>query len=432
MNLEGGTFLQEAQKRVPEKIIINDLKGERFVEENKRENSILLSLARSLNPNFQLGEKEVKPILFYGTVDPVGNVSELLTMMKMSQKLKTPMVLTLDDIAHGLISCNKRITDPSNFLAGIKSERQKTDLRFDQVMGMSVLPREMNDFLEEIGISTASSLSQIYEEGLYLLAYEFFGDEAFKNLAILRSSVIFGPNEPLGKMKIGFLRKKVSEVARNLGKESLVFLHFNGQIKRSGDSELDDISIAELYEQSGYLGGNSWVSLTALLLDKNIFEQTHPLVLAEKDTSLGANFAAVYEKLLNGNVESNRVAVTGVRRIKASRFQEGGNGIDPLVLLYLIKNRKDGEIYKEVIEKHISDAFPQGAAREKEIVLEQAVINSAKLAKLKETKRIDGNTLIDMGVEKPKIGKALLALADAMLADGLRGDEEVIEIIKSI
>lgn len=430
---EKGTFLQEAQRRVPEKIIINDTEGERFMESNKKDRSFLLSLGRELNPNFQLEVDEVKPILIYGTVDPVGNASELLTMMNMAIKLNAPMALTLDDVCHDLADCGVRVMTPSWNMAGLVGGDLPTGTRFTEVMAEKVLPVEIMNMLEEFGLNREVNLAEAYEAGLYLLAQVFFGERATENIVIMRSSVIFDSESMLGQIPLSLLRKKVEDVAVLSGKESLVFAHLEGEKIRSDNKTLEDLPLCDLYKMKGNLGGTAWVSLTTMLLDKNIFgDETHPLVLAEKDTTLGSNFASVYEKLLVEDVEANKIAISGIRRIKAIKKQGGGDGIDPLVLLYLLQDKNNGAVYKSIIEKQIGDGFPlvDGALREKELVLgDEVVINTHKVAMLKETFGVGGNELLAMGVDRKLISKTLLFLAERMIGGEIITKEDIKKFI---
>lgn len=430
----GGTFLYEAKRRVPEKIIINDELGREFAERNKKSESFLLSTARNFNPEFQKGIDLVKPMLIYGTVDPVGNASELLTMMEMSRSLGVPTLIILDDVCHDLNSCGKRIMNDSFELVGMKGKRMEENLRFDKVKASEILPDKILEMLLEAGVSSDASLAESYEQGLYLLAYEFYGDLAFENLAYLRTSRLFSRDSFLGEMSLKALREKVKLVAKNTGQDSLVFIHVGDKVM-SDDPRFDGFCLADLYDSGGSLGGTAHVSITTMLLDREVFGvQTHPLILAEKDTSSGKNFASTYQTLLGKDSEENRIAVSGIRRIYASKNQSGGDGVDPLVLLYMLRKTKEGAVLKRAIEKQVQDAFPllEGSSRNREIVLsDRNLLTSSKIALLKETYGIDGNTLMSMGIDKRKIGRVLSVLAEASLEQKIT-EELLLKIIKSI
>lgn len=434
-NIEGGTFLAEASKKVPEKLIRSQQEAVEFVEKNKIDKSFLLDLARNCNREFQNGIEKVPPILIYGTVDPVGNVSELLTMMQMSDKLQVPMVLILDDVCHDLNSCAERIMAPSFDTFGLNGKYSTDSVRFTEILADEVLPEEIILMMRNLRLSNAVSLSEAYEAGLYLLAKEFFGDSAFQKLAILRTSEIFGGNSLLGQIPLSLLREKVISVGQSLDKERLVFLHVDGEKIYSDDERFDSFNLSDLYTAGGSLGGTAHVSLTTMLLDDQLFgKNVHPLLLAEKDTGSGANFASVYKELLKSEFQA-KIVVSGIRRIKASRTQTGGDGVDPLVLLFLLNECSDGLVYKRMIVDIISDAYKHGekVVREKELVLsDSAAVSAAKVALLKEKLGIDGSLLISMGVDKKKIGHTLLNLSDMMLQGEFNSKAELLETIKSI
>lgn len=433
-NIEGGTFLIEANKKVPEKIIKTEQEARLFVEQNRKSKSFLLDLAREHNPEFQKSVVEVPPILIYGTVDPVGNVSELLTMMSMAKKIDVPIVLILDDVCHDLRSCSERIMKPSFDMVGMRGRRLDEEIRFD-VPAYQVLPGELMDMLMSFGFAEFGTLAEAYEVSLYLLVEEFFGEKAFACLAVLRTSEIFGKDSVLGQVSLELLRKKVTEVGVEMAKEKLVFLHVGGEKIYSNDSRFDEFNLGQLYGAGGSLGGTAHVSLTTMLLDKEIFgDYTHPLILAEKDTASGANFATVYEKLLVGN-EQGKIAVSGIRRIKASKLQSGGDGIDPLVLLSILKTKNEGVVIRKLIEESVEDAFLFGekVTREKELILsEPALIKTGKISLLKEKMGVDGSLLISMGIDRRVIGSTLLVLAEMMLAGNLKDKNQISEIIKRI
>lgn len=435
-NIEGGTFLMEASRRVPEKIIKSAVEGAIFAEQNKKSKSFLLDLSRKLNPEFQLGVDEVPPILIYGTVDPVGNVSELLTMMDMSRKIGVPTAIILDDVCHDLKSCASRIMMPSFDLVGMKGSRMDQKIGFNSVNAIDVLPNKLIDCLIGFGFSPNGTLADAYEASLYLIANEFFGDKALTELVLLRTSEIFSTDSMLGKIPLSFLREKVNVVAERMRKDRLVFLHVDGEKNFSDNSFFDDTSLGELYGVGGSLGGTAHVSLTTMLLDKRIFgDQAHPLILAEKNTSSGVNFATVYQSLLSGDMEENRIAITGVRRIKASRVQSGGDGIDPLVLLYLLKNSNDSSILRRMVTKQIENSFPtsETSVREREIILgDQSQKNINKVALLKEVMEVDGSILLSMGVDQRNVGKVLLFLAEKMISGELSSRDQINNFIKQI
>ncbi len=436
MSLERGTFLQEAQRRMPEKIITNIAEGRSFVEKYKKEESFLLDLCKDLNPGFSANERLVGPMLIYGTVDPVGNVSETLTMMVTAQKIGAKTAFLLDDVCHDLDSCHRRIMKDSYELLGMKLKRVDSNIRFNEVEAMRVLPDPIVEMLEENGLSDGASLAEAYECALYLLVEEVLGAGASSEITFLRASAVFSEDSVLGGVPLGELREMVKKAARVNKKEDLVFVHLNGEKIRTDFVELDKYNLSDLYKNGGSLGGTAVVAITTMFLDKSVFgENTHPLILAEKNTAFGGNFASVYEALLTKEHDAHRIAVSGVRRTKANKTQQGGDGIDPLVMTYLLKKNQRGPVYKKMLLDLVEDGFPlvEKTPRERELLVgDEATLKTAAIAMLKQKTGIDGGYVASLGVEYKKVGTVLLALADRWLLGELKNEDDVMKVISYI
>lgn len=415
---EGGTFSQEILNRMGKEILVKSKEDvDRMVAEGLLRSSFVERLAIENNKFWNSDER---PAVLYGTVDGVGNVSETLMLLSAAETFGVGGVLTLDQNAHSFADSFKRITKPSLPLIGVKSEEIKLKDGKVRELGLSeVFPESMLSKLENIRIKRDFSLAEAYSSALMYIGVKVFGLSAVEKLSIVDDQLIFGESG-LGKMKTKVLLERVRRVSRALGKEKIVFAHV-GEEKILSDVDFGESTIGDLYNKGGWLGGTAWVSLTAMMTDPEAIPGGGDLILLEKDTALGGNFASSYEVNLRRNTKS-KVAVSKIKRIYADKNQTGGDGIDPLVLAIMLSG-KDGDVLGEAISEYYK------SAESKIILSEKFVIDNQKIKLLKKDLGIDGKLMVSLGLKGSAIGKSLADIADLFCSGQITSVEEAKLII---
>ena len=417
---EGGTFSHEILNRMGEEILINSKDDvDRMVVDGLLQSSFVENLAIEGNKFWNSKER---PVILYGTVDGVGNVSETLMLLVAAEKLDVGAVLTLDQNAHSFTDSFKRITGPSLPLIGVKPEEiELEDRKVRDLKLAEVFPDSMLTKLESIRISRDFSLAEAYSSALMYISVKIFGLSAVEKLSIVDDRLLFG-SSGLGKMQIKVLLERVRRVSRAMGKEKIVFAHIDEE-KIFSDADFGKSTIADLYNKGGWLGGTAWVSLTAMMTDPESIPGGGDLILLEKDTSLGGNFASAYEVNLRRKTKS-KIAISKIKRIYANKDQTGGDGVDPLVLAILLSG-PDGNILAGAIKEYFAN-------RESKLILnDKNVLESQKNKILKSGLGIDGKFVADCGIRGSSIRAALVELAD-LFCDGrlLSAEQAKLLIVK--
>lgn len=432
----GKSFAGEALDRFPNKIVTNVEQIDAWVAKGATSGQIVNNLARIGNPVWQQGRKMIRPPLIYGTVDGAGNVSELLMMTAAAGKLQVPMVLLLDDNAYCVANTYDRLTRPSLELLGLGPsdfDLSEGGLKYHKVSANRVLPVQVIRILNETGVDTANlSLAEVYRQCLYLVAAEIYGEEVLDQISIVPVTQALSLS-PVGQLPMSELKNRVLQIGRETGRLEMVFVHTRDCQKVGSLTPMDrDETVGSFYSQGGWLGGTAWVTLTALLTDPTVFPGAGAAIMGEKDTTLGQNFAMVYETLGRDlPEEAMKIAITAVRRIKASTAQSGGDGVDPVLMYCLLKTAKQAELIKGMIREQIGTAFPMksGFDKEQQVVLMDTKTQLSYGAKLlKEEFGIDGNYLMNQGLKGPKIGQTIRTLTEIYI-EGQLSPDRIREII---
>lgn len=164
------------------------------------------------------------------------------------------------------------------------------------------------------------------------------------------------------------------------------------------------------------MGGTAWVSLTAMMTDPESVPGGGDMILLEKDTSFGGNFASAYEVNLRRKTKS-KIAISKIKRIYANKEQTGGDGVDPLVLAILLSG-SDGNILAGAIKEYFS------GQESKLILSDRNVLESQKNKLLKKSLGIDGKFVASMGISGQLIGKVLLELSELFCRGEFNSVEE--------
>lgn len=410
---EGGTFSQEILNRMGEEILIKSKDDvDRMVVDGFLRPNFIEDLAIEGNKFWNSKER---PAILYGTVDGVGNVAETLMLLAAAEKLDVGAVLTLDQNAHSFADSFKRITEPSLPLIGIKTEEVKLkDGKVRDLKLAEVFPDSMLTKLESIRISRDFSLAEAYSSALMYVAVKVFGLMAVEKLSIVDDQLLFG-DTALGTMKTRVLLERVRRVSRAMGKEKIVFAHIDDE-KIFSDADFGESTIKDLYKKGGWLGGTAWVSLTAMMTDPESIPGGGDLILLEKDTTFGGNFASAYEVNLRRKTKS-KIAISKIKRIYANKEQTGGDGVDPLVLAILLSG-SDGNILAGAIKEYFS------GQESKLILSDRNVLESQKNKLLKKGLGIDGKFVVSTGISGQLIGKVLLELSELFCRGELNSVEE--------
>jgi len=417
---EGGTFSQEILNRMGKEILINSKEDvDKMMDSSLTRPDLVESLAIESN---KFWNSKDRPIIMYGTVDGVGNVAETLMLLLAAERLDVGAVLTLDQNAHSFADCFKRITKPSLPLIGVNSEEvvigegKVREMKVSQVFSESMVLK-----LEEIRIMRDFSLAEAYSSALMYIAVKIFGLIAVEKLSIVDDRLLFG-GSGLGNMKIKVLLDRVQRVSNGMGKEKIVFAHVNDE-KIFSNANFGESTIGDLYKNGGWLGGTAWVSLTAMMTDPESIPGGGDMILLEKDTTFGGNFASSYEVNLRRNTRS-KIVISKIKRIYANKEQSGGDGVDPLVLAIMLSG-KNGEFLATAIREYFENN------ESKMFLDDRTIIATQKNRRLKRGLEIDGKFLTGLGISGPLVKAVLEELSDLYIEGLISSKEEARLLIKN-